>query len=31
MRAAAEARDAIDLGALPIRGYEQPVRVWRLP
>src|SRR6185437_3687825 len=30
-RAAAEAKDAIDLGALPIRGYEQPVRVWRLP
>jgi adenylate cyclase len=31
MRAAAEAKDAIDLGALPIRGYEHPVRVWRLP
>jgi len=31
MRAAAAAKDAIDLGALPIRGYEQPVRVWRLP
>jgi len=31
VRAAAEAKDAVDLGALPIRGYEQPVRVWRLP
>jgi adenylate cyclase len=31
MRAAAAAKDAIDLGALPIRGYEEPVRVWRLP
>jgi adenylate cyclase len=31
VRTAAEAKDAVDLGALPIRGYEQPVRVWRLP
>ncbi len=31
VHAAAEAKDAVDLGALPIRGYEQPVRVWRLP
>lgn len=31
VRKAAGAGDAIDLGALPIRGYEQPVRVWRLP
>jgi adenylate cyclase len=31
VRAAADASDADDLGDLPIRGYEQPVRVWRLP
>lgn len=31
VRTAAVANDAVDLGALPIRGYEQPVRVWRLP
>jgi adenylate cyclase len=31
VRAAAAANDAVDLGALPIRGYEEPVRVWRLP
>jgi adenylate cyclase len=31
VRKAAEASDAVDLGDLPIRGYEQPVRVWRLP
>jgi adenylate cyclase len=31
VRSAAEAKDAVDLGALPIRGYEEPVRVWRLP
>jgi len=31
MRKATDAGDAIDLGALPIRGYEDPVRVWRLP
>jgi adenylate cyclase len=31
VRAAAAASDAVDLGALPVRGYEQPVRVWRLP
>jgi adenylate cyclase len=31
MRKAADAVDAVDLGDLAIRGYEQPVRVWRLP
>lgn len=31
MRKAAAATDAVDLGDLPIRGYDQPVRVWRLP
>jgi adenylate cyclase len=31
VRKAAEASDAVDLGDLAIRGYEQPVRVWRLP
>jgi adenylate cyclase len=31
VRTAAAANDAVDLGALPIRGYEEPVRVWRLP
>jgi adenylate cyclase len=31
VRKAAEAGDAVDLGDLPIRGYDQPVRVWRLP
>jgi adenylate cyclase len=31
MRTATDVGDAVDLGALPIRGYEQPVRVWRLP
>jgi adenylate cyclase len=31
VRTAAAAKDAVDLGALPIRGYEEPVRVWKLP
>jgi adenylate cyclase len=31
LRQAAKAGDAIDLGDLPIRGYDRPVRVWRLP
>jgi adenylate cyclase len=31
VRKAAAATDAVDLGDLPIRGYEEPVRVWRLP
>jgi len=31
VRKAAAASDAVDLGDLPIRGYEQPVRVWKLP
>jgi adenylate cyclase len=31
VRVAAAANDALDLGGLPIRGYEAPVRVWRLP
>jgi len=31
VRKAAQASDAVDLGALPIRGYDQPVQVWRLP
>jgi adenylate cyclase len=31
VRTAAKANDAVDLGGLPIRGYEEPVRVWRLP
>ena len=30
VRAAAAASDAVYLGALPIRGYDEPVRVWRL-
>jgi adenylate cyclase len=30
VRAAAAADDAIDLGLLPVRGYDEPVRVWRL-
>jgi adenylate cyclase len=30
VRAAAAASDAVDLGSLPIRGYDEPVRVWRL-
>jgi len=30
VRAAAAASDAVDLGPLPIRGYDEPVRVWRL-
>ena len=30
VRIAAAASDAVDLGGLAIRGYEQPVRVWRL-
>ena len=30
VRAAAAASDAVDLGALPIRRYDEPVRVWRL-
>lgn len=30
VRAAAAAGDAIDLGLLPVRGYDEPVRVWRL-
>ncbi len=31
VREAAAPSDAVDLGDLPIRGYDQPVRVWRLP
>lgn len=31
VRKAAAATDAIDLGDLPVRGYDHPVRVWRLP
>jgi adenylate cyclase len=31
VRIAAAANDAVDLGGLPVRGYEEPVRVWRLP
>ena len=31
VRVAAAANDAIDLGGLPVRGYDEPVRVWRLP
>jgi adenylate cyclase len=31
VRSAAAADDAVDLGTLPVRGYEDPVRVWRLP
>jgi adenylate cyclase len=27
---AAAASDAVDLGLLPIRGYDEPIRVWRL-
>jgi adenylate cyclase len=30
VRDAAAAGDAVDLGALPIRGYDQPVQVWGL-
>jgi adenylate cyclase len=30
VRAAAAASDAIDLGLLAVRGYDEPVRVWRL-
>jgi adenylate cyclase len=30
VRLAAAAIDAVDLGPLPIRGYDEPVRVWRL-
>jgi len=30
VRDAAAASDAVDLGPLPIRGYDEPVRVWRL-
>jgi len=30
VRAAAAASDAVDLGPLAIRGYDDPVRVWRL-
>jgi adenylate cyclase len=30
VRAAAAAGDAVDLGPMPIRGYDEPVRVWRL-
>jgi adenylate cyclase len=30
VRIAAAASDAVDLGGLAIRGYEEPVRVWRL-
>jgi adenylate cyclase len=30
VRTAAAANDAVDLGALAIRGYDEPVRVWRL-
>jgi adenylate cyclase len=28
--AAATASDAVDLGLLAVRGYDEPVRVWRL-
>ena len=31
VRSAAAASDAVDLGDLAVRGYEEPVRVWRLP
>ena len=31
LRTAAAVDDAVDLGPLPIRGYDEPVRVWRLP
>ncbi|HET6198457.1 MAG TPA: adenylate/guanylate cyclase domain-containing protein [Acetobacteraceae bacterium] len=31
VRTAAAANDAVDLGALPVRGYDEPVRIWRLP
>jgi adenylate cyclase len=30
MRKATDARDAVDLGPLAIRGYDEPVRVWRV-
>ena len=30
VRIAAAASDAVDLGLLAVRGYDQPVRVWRL-
>ncbi len=30
VRIAAAASDAVDLGGVAIRGYEEPVRVWRL-
>jgi adenylate cyclase len=30
VRAAAAANDAVDLGQLAVRGYDEPVRVWRL-
>lgn len=30
VRTAAAASDAVDFGALPIRGYDEPVRVWGL-
>ena len=30
VRAAAAASDAVDLGLLAVRGYDEPVRVWRL-
>jgi adenylate cyclase len=31
VRQAAAAADAVDLGDLPVRGYDHPVRIWRLP
>lgn len=31
VRKAAAAADAVDLGDLPVRGYDHPVRIWRLP
>ena len=30
VREAAQVEGAVDLGPMPIRGYDQPVRVWRL-
>jgi adenylate cyclase len=31
VRQVAAASDAVDLGDLPVRGYDRPVRIWRLP
>jgi len=30
VHSAAAASDAVDLGLLPVRGYDEPVRVWKL-